>query len=305
MGSEPVGVGTLVQAGHDVTTVDDRVQAETQLARDALREILPHVTAMNSFLRSPAAARRGHASSLDHVVYHYKREALIQASRLGIAKHRRANVLATCRDCGGSGRYADWSGYEHDHCYHCGSSGVAHLEFVETDLPGVTWLTPRQKAYEFIGRFEELEPTANNIQINQLGRDLTPSEVADHLNAIEAFFTKRPPEQWSDDTRFDVACTYSIWIGETASDRCHLCRIELNRDYGGHIVRTGRVMWNARVCKSCGDRSDVFTTLSPTLPQELITPEIAAWMAQHPAQNTRSKVVAVEYAVDGHDAAPF
>lgn len=91
-------------------SVEDHVRADIEAAKTGLLAILPRVSAMNSFLRSPVFRRYWYTSALAHVVYHYKREALIRATRLEIAEHRRAEVSIKCRDCGGTGRYTDWGG---------------------------------------------------------------------------------------------------------------------------------------------------------------------------------------------------
>jgi hypothetical protein len=115
---------------------------------------------------------------------------------------------------------------------------------------------------------------------------LTPSQVAEHLNAIEAFFPKRPEPYWHEYGQSDPYAIYTIWIGATPSERCHLCATSIeDRIYGGHVVRTGRVMWNARICKACDTKdARIFLELSVRMPPDLVTPQIAEWIARHPVQ---------------------
>ena len=61
---------------------------------DALLVLLPRLNAMNSFVQG--------GSNLSLCVYHYKREALKQATSYGIAAHRRTTIATKCRDCGGT-----------------------------------------------------------------------------------------------------------------------------------------------------------------------------------------------------------
>lgn len=268
-----------------VMTVAETTAALIAADRDALVAILPRVSAMNSFLRSEACRRHYWRSSIGHVVYHYKREAILQAHRLGMATHRRADVTVKCRDCGGTGKYSDTWGQTHDHCWHCSSTGYAELVFVETTLPGVVWLSPYQRCFDFVTRVAELPPTDQNWQVNQPGVDLTPSQVADHMNEIEAFFPKRPPVQYGEWNDFDVYASYSIWVGETRPGACALCCHHLEPHYGGHGVSTGRLIWNARVCERCRTKcspGEIFNVLSRHMPAEFITPEIRRWVERHP-----------------------
>lgn len=252
-----------------------------------LLAILPRVAAMNSFVRSAAARHGLGGSALANVVYHYKREALIQATGYGLATHRRATVPTKCRDCEGTGKYYDSFGYRHDHCWRCNNSGHVRLQFVETTLPdGIVWLTPREKAWKFMSTAaqDELDETTQNWQINQPGIDLEPSQVAEHLNAIEAFFPKRPEKRYSEYGEHDAFATYTLWIGTTERGKCYLCGAAIDRIYGGHYVRSGRVTWNGIVCKPCEGRcgGKVFETLTPMMPRHFLTPPIAEWIARHP-----------------------
>lgn len=277
------------------------IQHDTMLqaGRDALIAILPRVNALNSFVRS-AAHRRWFVCSLPYVIYHYKREAIMSGESLGLATHRRATVNVQCDRCGGTGRYTDSNGYTWPDCLHC-SKGVAHLEFVETTLPGFCWLTPRRQSYELrLGAFADLPETDQAWQVRQPGADLTPSQVADHLCEIEAHFPKRPPVQRSDWNDFDIANTYRIWIGETARGRCAMCGAAMEQPHGMHGITTGRLSWSASVCKGCSDQNSgsVFERMASRLPDELLTPEIRLWAVRHPAppEKQRSQWVCTDTA---------
>lgn len=274
--------------------------AMLQADRDALIAILPRVNALNSFIRSEAYRRHGFMTSLAYVVYHYKREAIMAADRLGIATHRRTTVHVQCNRCGGTGRYTDRNGYTWPDCLHC-TKGTARLEFAETTLPGFCWLSPRRTTYEFrFIRFDELPESDQKWQVNQPGVDLTPSQVADHLCEIEAHFPKRPPVQRSDDSDYDIANTYRIWIGETERGRCAMCGGPREQPHGMHGIFTGRLYWSASVCEVCSAQHSgaAFELMAARLPAELLTPEIRQWAVRHPAPARKPQWVSTDYVAD-------
>lgn len=259
--------------------------------RDGLIAIIPRVNAMNSFIRSESWRRHGIVcGGIAPVVYHYKREAILEAHRFGIASHQRTSVRTTCRDCGGSGKYTDWAGYTHPGCRRCASTGAVRLEFVETTLPGALWLSPREKMWALSDvQFDDLPETANYWEINQPGTDLTPSQVADHMCEIEAFFPSRPPKHWSDYGEHDPFESYTIWVGETQRTTCHLCGDPMEEASGMHCVRTGRIWWSAAACNVCRalhGADETFKALSRRLTQEFITPEIRRWIERHPCSKS-------------------
>jgi hypothetical protein len=259
----------------------DLIDIETQ----ALLDILPRLSAMNSFVRSNAG-RRGFGS-LHRIVYHYKREALIRGTRLGVVTHAGCTVATTCRDCGGDGRYVDWDGHKHDHCWRCNSLGKAILGFVEsTFAEGTVWFSPRDKSWSFC-RADELPAAAAAPVLHQVGKDLTAEEIADHLCEIEAFFTKPPdPEFDRDGHRWDYHSTYRLYVGETG-DACHLCGAQNDdeQDRTRCCVSTGRLEWTATVCKTCRalyPDAEVFNVLKPKLPAALLMPAVRRWVETHP-----------------------
>lgn len=81
-----------------------------------LRRALRAVNYLNSWVRSDSYRHAVLSRQSRHAVYHLKRYAIEAAQNAGMATHRRVGMVATCRDCGGSGRYYDSYGYEHDHC---------------------------------------------------------------------------------------------------------------------------------------------------------------------------------------------
>lgn len=257
-----------------------------------LEHIILRVSAMNSYLRSEAH-RRGHSGYLPHVAYFYKVECIKRCRSEGLAEHKRADVWTKCRDCGGDGKYVDSYGWTHDHCWRCSSTGRVHLQFVETTVPGAVWLTPKDKVWDFMGQtqIDQLPETAENWQINQPGQDLTPSQVAEHMCEIEAFFPLRPKPfyvQWDwGGNECDPYAAYSLWAGRADSPGCFLCGAEMDHLYGGHVTRTGRLYWSARICKACSDRKGAFDAMSRRIPDSLLTPEIRRWVERHPVAQTR------------------
>lgn len=279
----------LVSIADDPRPVD-AVLAIAKARGDALGALLPRLDAMNSFVRSEAHRRHWYVCGLARVVYHYKREALRELKQLQLATHRLVSVRTKCRDCGGSGCYTDSYGHTHDHCWLCGNKGRVTLRFVESTLyGGIVWHTPERDAWHFHGSTCGTDPTpVENWTVHQVGKDLTPSQVATHMNAIEAAFTTRPRAAYQCYGGPDCSPheTYRLWIGEPSRDVCLICGNRDGAPHCGHGVSTGRLCWTAPACKKCRDEAEgaeIFDILSLLLPAEFKTPEILEWAARHPA----------------------
>lgn len=273
----------------DLVTVANALRAADALARaDALIALLPRLDAMNSFVRSEVHRRRWSCrTSMPKVVYHYKREALREFTQLQLASHRLVFVRVTCRDCGGSRRYTDSYGYTHDHCWLCGSTGSVGLRFVESTLPGgIIWNTPERDDFRR-GVGQEVATRVETPIVHQVGKDLTPSEVAANMNAIESVITVQPPrvtEYYGTD--YLPHHTYQLWIGESSRDTCLICGSHEGAPFHGYGARTGRLCWTGSVCLKCQAQAngvEIFDVLARLLPAELLTPEITEWAARHPA----------------------
>jgi hypothetical protein len=261
----------------------DLIDIETQ----ALLDILPRLSAMNSFIRSAAAQRGMCGGPLAYVVYHYKGEALIRGTRLGIIAHRSASTLAKCRACDGTGRYVDWDGFKHPNCRRCNSKGYLALEFVESTFTDETsWLTPREKAWRFVRSNAELPPSPNTPHVQVFGKDLTVDQVAEHMCEIEAFFaTSRPDPYYDrDGNAWDYFANYRLYVGETVGT-CPICSTAVDEESGHrHGLSTGRLSWTAVVCPTCRALhcNSIFEVLKPALPAAFLTPAVRRWVETHP-----------------------
>lgn len=266
----------------------DAVLADVHLRDAAVIGVIPQLDALNSFIRSEAHRRASVVSSLPKVVYHYKREALCELTRMQQATHRLVATSTKCRDCGGSRCYTDMNGYTHDHCWKCSSTGRVTLRFIESTIRGTTvWHTPITDAYTFIRDTSEMkEYPVLDWKVHMPGIDMTPSEVATALCDVEMVFTTRPRDIYDYHTR-SLHDTYTIWIGETPRDSCLICGNTRGAPHCCHILRTGRLHWGGSVCKKCrevDDGSELRDALARLLPDSLITPAIRVWVERHPTQ---------------------
>jgi hypothetical protein len=254
-------------------------------------EILRVVDALNSYVRSDAA-RRAWVSNLKRVIYHYKRQALLQVVRAEASTQRLVVVTQTCIDCGGKRRYTDQNGYTHDHCWKCGSTGTVKLKFIESTLTaGFIWHTPDKEAWSIFGRqLWDVEHEAGDWLPNQKGRDLAPDDVATHLMAVEDFFHERPQpyhsrDEW-DYTTYRPHETYTLWAGDADRTLCGLCGTRENMRQHGFIVRTGRLHWRAALCMGCEQLHNAdakyFELLGQRMPESLLTPAVRRWAELHP-----------------------
>lgn len=260
--------------------------------------ILPRVDALNSYLRSQARRRGWSSSSLDRVVYHYKREALKAATNWRVATHRLIAAVTICRDCGGSGKYVDSYGKEWPHCRRCSSTRSVKLRFIESTLGGFVWHTPADQSYSFMVErtWEMPEHPAVDWQVHQQGRDLDIETVADNLLAVEAHFPHKPQAYYADccgdDVRFDPHNTYTLYAGESDPSICALCAqpvVVSEGKYPHRIgVSTGRVQWSAIICDACdttakrSSSTSVFDAVGRRFPESLWTPALRRWAATHP-----------------------
>lgn len=279
----------LVTLANDLRAVD-HVIALAKARGDALVALLPRLDAMNSFVRSEVHRRHwSFRTNIAKVVYHYKREALRELTQMQLATHRVVSVRTKCRDCGGSGYYTDSYGHTHDHCWQCRNSGRVTLRFVESTIyAGIVWHTPERDAYHFrVSTYDQEATPVENWTVHQVGKDLTPSEVAAHMNAIEELITTQPPRVYQHcGPDYLPHHTYSLWIGEPSRELCLICGNREGAPHCGHGVRTGRLTWTAPACKSCSDAAEgteIFDVLARLMPADLLTPEIRAWSERHPA----------------------
>lgn len=226
-------------------------------------EQLKAIDCLNSWVRS-----KGHwdwiCSSPRYAIYDWKREAIKLAIMSGEAEYRAIYLTLNCRDCGGSKRFIDSTGYEWPHCRKCSSTGHTRLTFLETDIKGIRWHSPWEKTYGIPTR----EKTFENATIcmdwepNQIGKDLETWEVAKYLNILE----RDMPIRHGSHGIYDCGdyygerehSQYRIFLGR--SERvCEFCgRPAVPKEgaqdlYDGvhHHVSRGHVAWCAWACNVC------------------------------------------------------
>ncbi|HEX7313269.1 MAG TPA: hypothetical protein VF297_05085 [Pyrinomonadaceae bacterium] len=217
---------------------------------------------LNSWVRSKDYRHNYSASNGPmHAIYFYKELAIARAHALLSMSMRRVKSTVKCRGCGGTGRYVDSCGYEHNHCYDCLSSGSVTLYFVETEFSfGVKWHTPREKfpcgLTDTGWAWDRDAYEETDWRPNQPGKELPLEEVCRRLNTVETYFTERPkPYHWTRDWGSGVRddAKYMLYVGETDARKCAFC----GRKPQGHsyVVRRGRLGWRDHCCGECETRA--------------------------------------------------
>lgn len=246
-------------------------------------DILRALDLLNSYVRSKAC-RDDWTWTLGKAVYVYKTEFLRLYAAAWEAACYVIRSQVICRDCGGSGRYVDWYGYKHDHCWACNSSGRADLHFVETHWPAIAgnvqvpnqgpiWHTPLLKwpwikvdGYSPTNDMPHKLPWATQYKPNQKGKDAPLRTVIEALDVVESWYwrsgetrpisNERGYSDWGDYPLRGFV-TYKLNIGSRGS--CPFCALEAKDDCyncraGGHPY----LDWSEPVCRDCyevnGDR---------------------------------------------------
>ena len=241
-------------------------------------EALHAMARLNSWLRSKSGRRPVYGRPLG-AVYYLKREAIIWADANLACKHGSIIVGVECRDCGGSGRYCDSYGCQHDHCWRCGSRGRTSLHFVWTwiEEAAILWHTPRDKFW-IPGKHTPLYSLAvwdDRWGVNQPGLEMTVEEVARDLNIVEAFWPRRPGEHHTDWGTFDVF-HYTLNLGDVERDRCAICGGEANPNYRCH-VRRGWFEFSDVACKRCHDQKGIEVFNLFPFPVHIVGPHAREW----------------------------
>jgi hypothetical protein len=278
-------------------------EPETKIS-DELRAAITAVDALNSWVRSASFRYAMQMRSPRRAIYFLKRCALAAAHEAGLAKHHRVGVIAQCRDCSGTGQFYHFnSDTTFDHCYRCANSGKLILYFVETRIatssdlwcwPSWTWHTPEdQWPREWRDWLPNEFPRPTGLTTDAPGKDLTPSQVAAHLNTAEEFFPQRPPLraihfEYQTEHRDDF--DYCLWVGRL-NRHCVFCGAENapvkddEKSYGSHHLRRGKVEWGAYACPDCKNKEDVWNRFP--LPQSLLRDEaVQTWMQRHATEVT-------------------
>src|SRR5690242_8277276 len=210
---------------------------------------------LNSWIRSNSFRAHNFASPR-HAIYWLKGEALTWAHQNLSCLHSSVRVTTQCRDCDGTGCYTDSYGTTFPHCRACGSCGQVSLTFVQSFIQGgPVWHTPWNKFWlrgiygqhpnYYLARVIDGEWT-----VNQVGRDLTPDEIARDLNTVEQFWQKRPDPYYTDwGGPFDDF-KFTLYAGATPRETCSLCGNPNDSGCGCRVTRFP-IEWTDHACKRC------------------------------------------------------
>jgi hypothetical protein len=270
---------------------------------------LEAIDRLNSWVRSDSA--RGWWSSPRYSIYDWKNAVIEQAIRAGTAECSAIHLSLTCRDCGGTKRYTDSSGYTYDHCRKCSSTGVTRLWFVVTKIEGRQFHTPRDKSWRFHlpESFWESARLSTDWEPNQKGRDLETWEVAQCLNVCEEAVLRGELPKPGSHGIYDYGDyygeqdhgKYKLHLRDTA-EVCQLCGhvgVPKDPEYPDwldgchHCVSLEYVDWSAWACDACqslygGNQSiRIFDVLKLHPPVEKLQhPEIRKWLERRGQEKT-------------------
>ena len=256
-----------------------------------LLPILEAVDRLNSWVRSTSFSGGMCAIGLRRRIYEIKGQAIEAARGEFVCSHRPLTTIATCRDCGGSGRYTDWGGHEWPHCRACESSGNVRLRFVETTIlttdwriGSFRWHSPRERwtlPSSLLG--VEIEP--GDWHVNLPGRDLTLNEAARDLLACDARFPGRSYRKLQCYDGCDCPRHYTLYLGRAnkACPHCGVALDESNRSPVSCGKRDGRAEYSFVPCAACyarlGKTMEIFNV---GMPPELLEPEyVRAWVEKN------------------------
>lgn len=206
---------------------------------------------------------------------------------------RKVHTVVKCHDCGGTGRY-----YHHGsdrtfpHCYKCNSTGMARLEFIETeiqvgqtDASMIRWHTPVREWWNIreVPKTEQLpESQPTPWEPNQEGKCMEPYEVAQCFNEAETFFKERPAPYTGDwyCSGYYYDFDYSLYLGESDPKYCDLCGKETNGEPRRHGCHRDLMAWTAIACVECARDSERGLNSPASIFDRFPSPE---YLAAHPA----------------------
>ena len=252
--------------------------------------IIAAVDLLNSYVRAPDARLGTH---LREAIYRYKNAAIATAVNADQAECRRIVTTVKCRDCGGSGRYVDSWGHEHDHCRACRSSGKAELQFIVTRfLPdGPAWHTPLIRWPLCKVRSTELPFEVDSYQPNPPGRPAAIEQVAAALVDVERWFCYSgdvvhnawETGTWYDD-RFGVRAyrywvDYALDLGRMSAQACCWCETPLKENACGYAIHTGCLEWTDYLCDACHAKHGWHAPVPKMI--DLCAPALWQWLVEH------------------------
>lgn len=251
----PVAV-VSVQAGPPQERCGDSPKGRNQnrggVMPELIRDEFDAMNVLNSWVRS-----RDHKG--EHVVfaiYDWKLEIIKRAIRNNETDIFPVFAKTRCRDCGGTGRYIDSFGGTWPHCRKCNSTGTVKLFFLETEIKGYRWHTPRERTYllKLPTGFYECSEEAVDWEPNQEGICLELSEIVGCLNILEETLGRNVLGSHSIEDRDKYYDTvhhedYRIFLGSSARI-CEFCGDAFEQGCYHHVTRK-YVQWTAWACNSC------------------------------------------------------
>lgn len=229
------------------------------LATSAVSEKLLHaVDALNSWVRSDSA-RWFSSRHPRYAIYDYKTEVIRRAIVNGECTYRWIYLTLHCRTCGGTGIFKHESG-DTSTCRKCWRTGKNTLHFLETDIQGVKWHTPQDRAWRLkVGGGRELDNLSTDWEPNAKGKDLTVGEVARYLMVCEDELGEGCLSahgiydygNWIDDQEHKG---YKLDLGRQGAAVCEICGVtvadELKDGSWHHVSRT-HADWSSYACNVC------------------------------------------------------
>lgn len=194
-------------------------------------------------------------------VYALKRGAIKDAMGCGICKSRIVKVERPCKTCKGTGTYewVNW-GYpdevDYQDCRRCQATGKVTLRFLETEILGIRWHSPRpriQYADWLQLDWEKAEET--DWVPEQKPRTLGRIELIALLNKAERAHCEGKLLHWHNGWRGSLS-DYTLHLG--LCEQCFVCgRYPANTHwhFPKTIYRPG-LKWEQKICDDCRWRAE-------------------------------------------------
>lgn len=270
------------------------------ITADQLLGLLPALSRLNSWCRVPFEQQLDMYSAVEHI-YRYKTWAIREAIRLGLTGLRPLVVERPCKTCNGTGmfkRYFDAWGdgdWEGEDCRRCAATGKVKLGFIETNIGGFRWHTPRPKwnpdLHKFPDRIWEQCALETEWTPGGEGQPLDRWELISHLNTVERAITGGKLFRWNNGWR-----QYGLHLGEV--EGCCFCGASVDVDgrklHAGAIHRPGfrwdqAACWHHRPSENATWPHDLRPRWNRTvhdwgdfapLPAAAFRPEVTEWLAR-------------------------
>jgi hypothetical protein len=230
----------------------------TTPAHQAIQQVLQPLSRLNAWARLPLAQQID-MSDAAGVIYRYKRSVIRAAIRAGIAQFRIVAVDRPCKTCKGTGTYIwinwhDEDDQRHEDCRRCGATGIVTLRFVESNIGGFRWHTPRPKWD--LGVFDEAawgKCEATDWAPERPGAPLEFIDLTRLLNQVERVIFQDLIIPHFVSPKYYHQRDYSLNLGTITE--CWICGANPARakyKWGHDIYRPG-LRWKQLTCEDCED----------------------------------------------------